>query len=393
MNATLSNEAELHFERGGPSYHLMQRLGLIRGDGPSILRRSIAFLAITWVPMLLLSLLDGHALGKTPQQSFLLDFAAYARFFIAVPILFAADSIVGPRLATAGLHFIRAGLVAPEEHPAFEAAIARVAKRRESRVAEIIILLIALLGAWMFTFEAVTGAETLSWYSLRVDGRVSFAGYWNRLIAVPIIQFLWYRWIWRLGIWTLFLRDVSKLKLALVPTHADQAAGLSFLGNAHASMGIFAFGMSAVLSASAAFRIVFEGARIDTFKTPFVIVLVVAEVLFLAPLLWFSPLLARARREWLLTYGILVLQYNRAFHDKWIKGNAPEGEELLGSADIQSLADLGGGFDFIRSMKLVPLSRLLILQLAIAAALPGLPLILLVFPIGQVLDILGGAVL
>ncbi len=393
MSAVISNEAELHFERGGPSYLLMQRLGLIREGTPSVLRRCIAFLALTWIPMLVLSLWDGHALGATPRQSFLLDFAAYARFFIAVPILFVAEKIVGPRLMGAGLHFIRAGLVLPDEYPAFEAAIARAARRRESWIAEAVILALALVGAWTVTTETLTGAGGVAWSSLTIDGQASLAGYWNQFIAVPIIQFLWFRWIWRLVIWTLFLRTVSKLKLALVPTHADQAGGLGFLGNAHASLGIFAFGMSAVLSASAAFRIVFEDAKIDTFKTPFVIVLVVAEVLFLAPLFWFSPVLARMRRQWLQSYGMLVLTYNRAFHEKWIEATEPPGEPLLGSADIQSLADLGNSFEFIRSMKLFPFNRMLLLQLAVATALPGLPLILLVFPIGQILDILGGAVL
>jgi len=393
MNATVANEADLYFERGGPSYQLMQRLGLIRGADPSILRRSIAFLALTWLPLLVLSLLDGHALGQTPHESFLLDFAAYARFFIAVPLLFVAEVVVGPRLTSAGLQFIRGGFVLPDEYPAFKKAIARVAQRRESWVAELVILVVALVGAWTLTTETITGGTAQSWRSLTSNGHISWAGHWNQFIAVPIIQFLLYRWLWRLGIWTWFLRDVAKLKLALVPTHADQAGGLGFLGIAHASLGIFAFAMSAVLSASAAFRIVFEGAKIDTFKTPFVIVLVVAEVLFLTPLLWLSPVLARARRQGLQTYSLLVLQYNRAFHKKWIAGPTPADETLLGSGDIQSLADLGNSFGFIRAMRLVPFSRLLILQLAVATALPGLPLILLVFPLGKILDILGGAIL
>jgi len=393
MSTIVANEADLYFERGGPSYRLMQRVGLIRGDDPSILRRSIGFLALTWLPLLLLSLLDGHALGQTPGQSFLLDFAAYARFFIAVPLLFVAETIVGPRLTNAGLQFIRAGFVLPDEYPAFEKAIERVAKRRESTIVEIVILCAALVGAWTLTSETLIGGAAQTWYALTVDGHISLAGHWNQFIAVPIIQFLWFRWIWRLGIWTWFLRDVAKLKLALVPTHADQAGGLGFLGIAHASLGIFAFAMSTVLSASAAFRIVFEGAKIDTFKTPFVIALVVAEVLFLAPLLWFSPVLARARRQGLQTYSLLVLRYNRAFHEKWIEGHVPKDESLLGSSDIQSLADLGNSFGFIRAMRLVPFSRMLIIQLAVAAALPGLPLILLVFPISKILDILGGAVL
>ena len=40
-------ESDLSFELGGPAYRLMQRVGVIKGAGPSVLRRSIAFVAIT----------------------------------------------------------------------------------------------------------------------------------------------------------------------------------------------------------------------------------------------------------------------------------------------------------------------------------------------------------
>ena len=64
-------------------------------------------------------------------------------------------------------------------------------------------------------------------------------------------------------------------------------------------------------------------------------------------------------------YSLLVLRYNRAFHDKWIQGQAAAGEPLLGTADIQSLADLGNSFEFIQSMRVVPFSLRAILQLAV----------------------------
>jgi hypothetical protein len=67
-------------------------------------------------------------------------------------------------------------------------------------------------------------------------------------------------------------------------------------------------------------------------------------------------------------------------------------EPLLGTSDIQSLADLGNSFEFIRAMKFVPFGQRVILQLAIVMSLPCLPLILLVVPIGQILDLVTKAV-
>lgn len=394
MTPVLANEGELYFERGGPSYRLMQRVGLIRGDNPSVHRRVLAFLAITWVPLFILSALDGFALGPTPRQSFLLDLATYARFFIAVPLLFVAEVVVGPRLAAAGWQFVQAGFVRPEDHPAFDRAIARVVRWRESAWAELVILGIAVLAAWSLSPDTFYGAS-VSWSAVSSDAgsRFTLAGLWYKFIAVPILQFFWYRWLWRLVIWARFLGAVSRLDLNLVPTHADQAGGLGFLGTAHMSIGIFAIAASSIMSADAAFRIVFEGAAIETFKVAAIVVLVATEVIGLGPLLVFVPILARKRRAALRDYGLLVGRYNRAFHEKWVTGKAPEGEPLLGSADIQSLADLGGSFEFIRQMKLVPFSPRVILQLAVLAALPALPLLPLVMPWEDILKTLAGAVL
>ena len=91
-------------------------------------------------------------------------------------------------------------------------------------------------------------------------------------------------------------------------------------------------------------------------------------------------------------YSLLVLGYNRAFHEKWIEGQVAEDEPLVGSADIQSLADLGNSFEFIRGMKVVPFSVRVMLQLAVVTLLPALPLVLLVVPIEKILDLMTKAV-
>ena len=150
--------------------------------------------------------------------------------------------------------------------------------------------------------------------------------------------------------------------------------------------------MSSVLSAEAAFLIVFQKAEIATFQVPYAVVLLIVELMFLGPLLIFTPTLIRTRLAWLREYGLLVTRYNRAFHEKWIMGQAAADEPLLGSADIQSLADLGSSFEYLRGMKVVPFSLRVVIQLALVTSLPCLPLIILVVPIGQILELLTKAV-
>lgn len=396
MDYVPHNVDELYFECGGPIQRFTQRLAQSWGLGHSVRNRILGFLAVTWLPLVVFALLEGRALTSSPQDSLLLDFGTYARFFVGVPALLMAELIVGPRLRSAGLRFVQGGFVRSEDQPAFEQAIARVAKGRESAWAEAIIVGIAVIGAWAFTTETVYGEGLSNWRSFtRVTNAgavVSLTGLWNRLVAVPILQFFWYRWMWRLFVWGRFLWDVSRLNLNLVATHADQAGGLGFLGTAHASLGIFAFALSAVLSSEVAFLLVFRGADISAFQAHYVATLLIIEVLILGPLLMFVPILMHTRQAALREYGLLVGQYNRAFHEKWILVRPSADEPLLGSPDIQSLADLGNSFEFVRGMKVVPFSQRVMLQLAMVTSLPCVPLILLVVPIDTILNLLKKAV-
>lgn len=399
LTPTLSPQRELEpiFELGGPAFRLMQRIGVIQGSGPSIGRRSIAFIVIAWVPMFLFASLEGHAIGPTPRSSFLLDFATYARFFIAVPLIFAAESVVGPRVLAAGLRFVQGGIVQPEDHPAFLAAAARARQRRDAVLPEVLFLLVALVGAWFLTIEELGGLGTTTWHAVitPVGHRVSPAGSWYQFVAIPLVQFFLFRWLWRLAIWTLFLWDVSRLRLNLLATHTDMAAGLGFLGVAHVSLSIFPFALSCVLSAEVAFRVQFEGMDLATLRTlaPLLFAyLIFVEVVTFGPLLLFVPVLARVRREGLRSYGMLVQWHNNLFQKKWIEQGRREGEVPLGNPDMSSLVDLGSSFAVVRQMTVFPVGRTQLIQVAVIACLPGLPLALLVLPLAEVLRLLAGVI-
>ena len=91
------------------------------------------------------------------------------------------------------------------------------------------------------------------------------------------------------------------------------------------------------------------------------------------------------KRRGLREYGRVATAYVRGFDAKWLRGGAPPGESLLGSADIQSLNDLAGSFDIIRRMRIVPFGPALILILVAATLAPMVPLLFLVFPLEELL--------
>ena len=114
--------------------------------------------------------------------------------------------------------------------------------------------------------------------------------------------------------------------------------------------------------------------------------------LVLCPLMVFTGQLARARRTGLGEYGVLAQRYVREFDAKWLRGDRDPAEPLVGSPDIQSLADLGNSFEVVRTMRFVPFSKDTVIQLAIVTLAPLLPLTLTMISLEELLKRLLGAV-
>jgi hypothetical protein len=216
-------------------------------------------------------------------------------------------------------------------------------------------------------------------------GDPTWAGWWYHLVSLPMFQFLFWRWCWRLVIWSYLLWRISRLDLQLIPTHPDAAGGLAVLGVAHVDLAPFAFAGCAVLSASYAEQMLYAGVPPAAFAVSFTAAVVGTTLMLTAPLLLFMPRLVDAKQRALLEYGTLAATYTRAFAAKWLPADRPPDEPILGTPDLQSLADLGSSFDLIRNMMTVPIAKYQLLLLAASAALPFAPLVLLAFPLDQLI--------
>jgi hypothetical protein len=100
----------------------------------------------------------------------------------------------------------------------------------------------------------------------------------------------------------------------------------------------------------------------------------------------FAPKLVAVKRDGLLEYGTLAQRHAREFDHKWLRGGAPAGEPLVGSPDISSLADLGGGFEVVAEMRFVPFTIRTVVQLAVVTLLPVAPLLLTMIPLKDLLE-------
>jgi hypothetical protein len=256
---------------------------------------------------------------------------------------------------------------------------------------------IALVDSWVIEAALVILAGVLLVSQFRWDlpatvstwrnpsgasGALTWAGWWYTLVSMPIFQFLVWRWCWRLVIWWWILWRIARMDLHLVPTHPDLAGGLGGLGVTHVNLCPLIFGLSGMLVASYAETVLFGGAKLESLVMSLALIVVESAVLVLAPLTFFAPKLLRVKQHGLMKYGQLASAYTQAFEAKWIKGGAAK-EELLGTADLQSLADLGNSFEVVENMRIVPFSGNDALLLALAAVLPMLPLLLIVLPLNE----------
>jgi len=379
---------------GGPLYQLWRRLFL---SGPALellSRRMIGIPLVAWLPLLVLTAYQGMAVGHAVAVPFLYDFAVHARFLVAVPILLLAEIMVHERIMRVVRQFVDTGVITPETMPGFRETIASTMRLRNSLVIEVAMAIFAFGFGWAI-WRGDTGVTHSTWFADIVDGRprATFAGWWYLHVSIPMFQFLLYRWYFRLFVWFTFLRRVSRLPLRLIPTHPDRAGGLGFVGTAaHAFVPVI-LAQSVVLSAVVGSRIVFHGGTLVAFQYEIAAFFILQLLLVLGPPLVFLTTLLDLKRQGRREYGILAARYTAEFHEKWIQGNAPAGEPLLGSSDIQSLADLANSYSVIGEMKPVPFGKETIMQVVGAAAIPLLPLALSIIPANEILGKLLGLLL
>lgn len=373
---------------GGPLFHIEQRVGLIRQNTPLLKRRAALAILLTSVPLFVLCLIQGTAYGTKVAIPFLRDFTVYTRFLLVVPLLLVAESILGPRIAEAAQQFVKSGVVPEKEYQNFDAAVERGLKSRDSIRAEVILVILAYITSVLTFRNAVRDLST--WYALRTDtgSTITWAGWWLILFCAPLLHFLIYRWLWRLFLWFRFLAQVRSLDMQLFPTHPDHAAGLGFVGDSQRFFGILLFAYSILLTGFLANQIVYDKLPLQHFAPAIALYVVLALVIILGPLVLFTGKLLKTKRVGLYQYGALGTAYTGGFNRKWIRGQNDAGEPLLGTGDIQSLADLANSYAVIEAMSPLPVGLRTILHLVVASLLPIVALLPTVMPLKDIVKLL-----
>jgi hypothetical protein len=380
---------------GGPLFQLLRRSHLADDALEMVRQRIVVMALLAWLPLLLLTALEGQLIGGSAAVPFLMDAEVHIRFLVAIPLMIGAELVVHRRMRLLLRQFLERNLIPESALPRFDAAIHSAFRLRNSTLAEVLLIAIVYSLGIMVIWRNYMALDAPTWFATPTAAgpSLSLAGYWYAYVGMPIFQFLLLRWYFRLFIWSRFLWQVSRIELNLVPTHPDRTGGLGFLGGTVYAFIPLLMAHGAIVAGNLANRIFYLGATLTDFKGEVALMVVFLLCVVFGPLLAFTLQLAAAKRTGKREYGTLAQRYVRAFDAKWLRGGAPADEPLLGSADIQSLSDLGSSYDVVQTMRTTPVSKEAVLRLAAAVLVPIVPLVLTMMPWEELLKKLLGIIL
>src|SRR5215831_503538 len=234
-------QGERELFEGGPPVTLETWLGLGRPGQPNFGRRALLVMLIGWMPLLVLTTVQGIAQDSGDPGAFLADIAVHARSLLAAPMLIVAVAVCAPRLDAIARQFLDAGLVGDPQRPRFDAAVASTRRWLQSPLAGfgVIALAYAAIAGLIPSFPV---DQLPAWHRIGDAAILSYsaAGWWHAFVSFPLLLLLLLGWMWRLCLWSRFLWLVSRLDLRLIPAHPDHAAGLIFVGHSLRALSVLA---------------------------------------------------------------------------------------------------------------------------------------------------------
>lgn len=385
QRSSLDNAHDFSLVLGGPLYQLYLSTRLARPALELLVRRLVGIPLICWLPLLLLAGAEGHLTGGV-LVPFLRDPEVHIRFLVALPLLIASEVYVHQRMRQMAPQFLARGIIAPANRDPFEKIVASAMRLRNSALVEAILLLLVLtLGYWIWRQNFTLTVPT--WYRVHDNAglHLTRAGWFYAVVSLSIFRFIVIRWYFRLFIWYRFLWQVRALPLHFNLYHPDRAGGLGFLSGSTEALAPVFVAQTAVLSGAIFTHILYSGERLSSFKAEIGVILALVVLVIVTPLGFFARQLDETGRKAKRRFGILASHYVDDFDLKWDEGEVRTGESFLGTPDLQSLADLANSFAVVSRIRLVPISKEVLVRLVLLVALPLLPLPLTMFPLDEVL--------
>ena len=353
---------------GGPFYELQRRLKLLHAHALNAGRRAVFFIAIAWAIPFFLAL--PGSLSVSDAGAYLRDLGVWATFFVAIGTFVLAERQVEDGLRTKLQHFLRAPIIAPVSMQSAAEAVLVALKQRDSGLAEIICVALAVVGG-LFYCALLHHAPLTSWaVELAPNGSaISLAGWWSVAVSVPLFWFLMLRGLWRHFVWSQLLRKLARLELKLVATHPDGQGGLAFISEYPNAYMMYIFGVSAPVAVTLGRHFDMETLNAASLTATMAVWLVLVLALFAYSLSAFWKPLADLKAATILALSVQATHYQRLAERKVLGRNvAAHCDER--SERKEDIADPSKHHELAKKLSTVLLSRKAVLPVGAAALLP-----------------------
>jgi hypothetical protein len=127
---------EFSLTSGGALYRLFVFLRLAKHPMEYLPRRVVILTLLAWLPLLILSILYGTAVGGV-EVPFLRDVATHVRFLIALPLLLWAEVVIHQSMQPVVSQFLARGIVLTEARQRFRQAVVSTLRWRDSIFTEL----------------------------------------------------------------------------------------------------------------------------------------------------------------------------------------------------------------------------------------------------------------
>lgn len=356
--------------------------GLAPGGVVSTPRVIALCIALTWAPLLALTIASGMASEGRVVMAFFGDSLPHGRYWLALPLLLLMDRVVERRTKLAIDHLRNADLVAPDAAEQFTRTVAAATQASHSKIALWVLLIVVYATAAASFFLMRDSSVPSNW--MFSDGRVTLAGAWNLFISAALMRFMLLRALWKFAVWSWLLLRLSRLRLQLDALHPDGRCGLRFLGETQLAFAPLVAAVGVQLGCVIADAVRVQGAAISSFE------LVGAAFVLGSIAMILGPLAIFARQAWLAieraqdsfsTWGSLAARH------MWMKVTEARSEHLsqqMSTSEISSMTDASALFDRVLAARPVPIDVRQIAIVAAAAIFSTLLPLLALLPLGDI---------
>ena len=361
--------------------------GLVSDGDLNLLRVIALAVAVTWLPLVVLTIIEGTAFGNSVAMPFFKDHIPYGRYLVALPLLLWMDRLVERRTALAVRNLRSSGLIAEGDEERFQAVFAMVTRAWRSKAVRwgLVALTYATAGV---SFVLTRDVDVSSWIFVDKQGAasLSLAGAWNLLVSAALVRLLFLRALWKLTVWAWLLDRLARLRLQINPMHPDGRCGLRFFGATQLAFSPLIAAMGVQLGCLIAVAVRFQGLQIASFKV------VGAAFVALSLIILLGPLVVFARQAWLAkeraenefsAWAALAAKHMSAQLVESRHGHLPG---QLSTAEISSMSDASALFDRMLATWPIPIdTRQVVIVILVASVSTLLPLVALL-PLADIMQ-------